>query len=146
MRSIFAATYDCLLLVDPVQKCAAVLHLKKQVDESDEIDLNKIAVIDKIAIPGRPEKPTLVLPREVPRRSSATQLGRVALIHAITHIEFNAINLALYVMYRFQDHPAEYYYDWLRVAFEEAQHFSMLRERLQQLSFDYGDFAAHDGL
>ncbi len=146
MRSIFAAAYDCLLLTDPAQKCTAVFHLKELVDESGEVDLNKTAIIDKIAIPGRPEKPKLVLPREVPRRSLATQPGRVALVHAITHIEFNAINLALDAMYRFQDQPVEYYHDWLHVAFEEAQHFSMLRERLKQLGSDYGDFSAHDGL
>jgi len=145
LQSIFHTTHDCLLLTDPAHKCEAVFQLKEQINK-DGIDLNKTNAINHIAIPGRPNKPDLVAPRELPRRSLATKQGRAALIHAITHIEFNAINLALDAVYRFQDLPAEYYYDWLHVAFEEAQHFSMLHERLQQLGYTYGDFDAHNGL
>ncbi len=145
MKSVFHTAHDCLLLTDPAQKCKAVFQLKQEIDNSG-LGLNKTAVINRIEIPGRPDKPNLVPPREVPRRSLVTQQGRAALIHAITHIEFNAINLALDAVYRFQDQPVEYYNDWLQVAFEEAQHFSMLRNRLQQLGYDYGDFDAHNGL
>ena len=145
MKSVFQAAHDCLLLKDPAQKCKAVFQLRQEINNSD-LGLKKTAGIKQIEFPGRPTKPNLVPPREVPRRSLATQQGRAALIHAITHIEFNAINLALDAVYRFQDQPVEYYNDWLRVAFEEAQHFSMLRNRLQQLGYDYGDFDAHNGL
>lgn len=146
MKSVFRAAYDCLLLTDPAQKCKAVSQLSQEINNSNDLGLEKTAGINRIEIPGRPIKPNLVPPREVPRRSLVTEQGRAALIHAITHIEFNAINLALDAVYRFQDQPVEYYNDWLHVAFEEAQHFSMLRNRLQQLGYDYGDFDAHNGL
>lgn len=99
-----------------------------------------------ITVPGRPARPTLVSPLAVERRSMQTREGHAALIHSLAHIEFNAINLALDAAYRFRDLPDAYYGDWLRVAGEEAQHFSLLREHLQGLGFDYGDFTAHDGL
>jgi uncharacterized ferritin-like protein (DUF455 family) len=97
-------------------------------------------------LPGRPALPRLVSPKEVPTRSAFTVEGRAALLHAIAHIEFNAINLALDAVWRFADMPLNYYRDWLRVASEEALHFSLLREHLLSLGFDYGDFDAHDGL
>ncbi len=85
-------------------------------------------------------------PNAVPRRSPATPEGRAALLHAITHIEFNAINLALDAVWRFAGMPVKYYVDWLGVASEEALHFTLLREHLVSLGFDYGSFEAHDGL
>jgi uncharacterized ferritin-like protein (DUF455 family) len=69
-----------------------------------------------------------------------------ALIHAVAHIEFNAINLACDAIYRFRDLPDDYYTDWSRVAAEEAYHFSLLQRRLEQLDYGYGDFPAHNGL
>ena len=98
-------------------------------------------------LPGRPARPRLVPPEQVPRRSPFTAEGRAALLHAIAHIEFNAINLALDAVWRFAGMPDAYYRDWLQVAGEEAHHFSLLREHLRQsLQRDYGDFDAHDGL
>jgi hypothetical protein len=96
-------------------------------------------------VPGRPAQPVLVLPSQVPQRSIATVQGRAALLHALAHIEFNAINLALDALWRFSGMPPAYYTDWLQVAAEEATHFSLLREHLQTLGHDYGDFAGHDG-
>jgi uncharacterized ferritin-like protein (DUF455 family) len=97
-------------------------------------------------LPGRPEKPPLVSAREVPSRTPFTPEGRAALIHSIAHIEFNAINLALDAAFRFTHMPVAFYVDWLRVASEEALHFSLLRGHLLSLGHDYGDFNAHDGL
>lgn len=97
-------------------------------------------------LPGRPPRPRLVPPKDVPTRSPFTPEGRAALLHAIAHIEFNAINLALDAVWRFADMPPEFYRDWLRVASEEALHFTLLREHLLSLGADYGDFDAHDGL
>lgn len=68
------------------------------------------------------------------------------MLHAIVHIEFNAINLALDCVHRFRSLPASFHEGWLQVAAEEALHFGMLRERLRANGFDYGDFDAHDGL
>lgn len=97
-------------------------------------------------LPGRPPRPVLVPPMDVPQRSPFTPEGLAALLHAVCHIEFNAIDLALDAVWRFPDMPPEFYRDWLRVADEEATHFSMLREHLQSLGHDYGDFPAHNGL
>jgi|GEM_PF-526122 len=96
--------------------------------------------------PGRPPRPELVAPRRLAKRALTNAEGRAALIHAVAHIEFNAINLALDAVLRFADMPWEYYADWMRVANEEAYHFSLMRERLRELGYDYGDFPAHDGL
>ncbi|MBC7379661.1 MAG: ferritin-like domain-containing protein [Burkholderiaceae bacterium] len=97
-------------------------------------------------IPGRPPRPDLIHPAKVPKRSPATPEGRAALLHAIAHIEFNAINLALDAVWRFAGMPEAFYLDWLRVAKEEAHHFTLLQEHLQTLGHDYGDFPAHDNL
>ena len=97
-------------------------------------------------LPGRPELPRLVPPKDVPARSPFTTEGRAALLHAITHIEFNAINLALDAVWRFAGMPVAFYRDWLQVANEEALHFTLLREHLRTLGADYGSFDAHDGL
>jgi len=97
-------------------------------------------------LPGRPARPLLVLPEQVPRRTPFTPEGRAALLHAVCHIEFNAINLALDAAWRFAGMPERFYLDWLQVAGEEALHFDLLRTHLRSMGHDYGDFEAHDGL
>lgn len=97
-------------------------------------------------IPGRPASPVLVSPLAVEKRSMRTIEGRAALIHAIAHIEFNAINLALDAVWRFADMPKAYYADWLKVAAEEAYHFHLLQTHLQQIGYQYGDFSGHNSL
>jgi len=99
-----------------------------------------------IGVAGHPEKPLLVSPAKVPRRGLGSEEGRAALIHAVTHIEFNAINLAWDAVYRFRGLPKQYYDDWVRVADEEAYHFELLSKRLKTLGYEYGDFPAHNGL
>lgn len=99
-----------------------------------------------IEAPGRPPRPRLVLPRDVPQRKISTTEGRAALLHAVVHIEFNAINLAWDAVYRFRALPCAYYADWIRIADDEARHFAMLRARLRELGYEYGDFDAHNGL
>lgn len=101
---------------------------------------------DPIAMPGRPASPALVHPRDLPRRGLGTPAGRAAFIHAIAHIEFNAIDLAWDAVYRFRGMPEAYYADWIAVAADEARHFELLRARLRELGHDYGDFDAHNGL
>jgi uncharacterized ferritin-like protein (DUF455 family) len=99
-----------------------------------------------IGMPGRPPRPNLVHPRELPRRGLGSQEGRAAFIHAIAHIELNAIDLAWDAVYRFRGLPAAFYADWVGVAHDESRHFVLLRDRLRELGFDYGDFDAHNGL
>lgn len=98
------------------------------------------------SIPGRPDKPELVSPLSVKRRAMNTPEGRAALLHALVHIEFNAINLALDAIWRFAGMPHAYYSDWLQVAGEEALHFSLLVDHLQDLGYQYGDFPGHNSL
>lgn len=97
-------------------------------------------------LPGRPALPRLVTPAQVPQRSAFTPDGRAALLHAVAHIEFNAINLALDAVWRFAGLPPDYYFDWARVASEEALHFSLVQEHLHMIGSRYGQFDAHDGL
>jgi uncharacterized ferritin-like protein (DUF455 family) len=136
----------CLLLADPDAKIAALNALHADWLKGDVPLPNSNESAQIIDTPGRPDKPPLVSPQMVPRRSAGTREGHAALIHALAHIEFNAINLALDAAYRFRGLPHDYYTDWLQVAQEEAYHFGLLREHLRHLGFDYGSFNAHDGL
>lgn len=97
-------------------------------------------------LPGRPERPILVQPSALKNRAVGTLAGRASLIHALSHIEANAINLALDIVWRFDGMPEAFYRDWLQVAQEEALHFELLEAHLRTLGFAYGDFPAHDGL
>lgn len=131
---------------DPVLKSAGVIALA-QAWEKGDIFLEVNASLTTLQpIPGHPLLPELVSYLSVPRRSMRTEEGRAALIHALTHIEFNAINLALDAIWRFPEMPREYYIDWLKVAAEEARHFSLLSAHLVTKGYAYGDFAAHNGL
>jgi len=142
--SVFTSVGDCLAAGDPAEKIRLTeATLKAWRAGLLSLDSGEVADIGE---PGRPLLPQLVHPREVPRRRLRSPKGRAALIHAIAHIEFNAINLALDAVYRFRDLPRDYYEDWLQVAAEEARHFSLLRTRLRELGHEYGDFTAHDGL
>ena len=133
-----------LCLSDPLAKAVQARALFADLDP-DAID--PAARFDAPdALPGRPALPRLVPPKDVPTRSPFTREGRAALLHAVTHIEFNAINLALDAVWRFDGMPLAFYRDWLRVASEEALHFTLLREHLLTLGCDYGSFDAHDGL
>lgn len=95
---------------------------------------------------GRPQRPQLVAHSRLPRRGLGTPKGRAAFVHAIAHIEFNAINLAWDAVARFAGMPGDYYREWAMVAADEARHFALLAEHLRGLGFVYGDFDAHDGL
>ena len=129
-----------------MSKAAGVRRLA-QMWAVGELTLDVDTVLDATApSPGHPAKPELVSPLAVQRRAMNTPEGRAAMIHALVHIEFNAINLALDALSRFAGMPREYYADWLRVADEEALHFTLLAEHLQTQGYAYGDFSAHNGL
>ena len=136
---------DVLCLADPAAKATQARALFDALGPDPGIDADTVIVAPG-GLPGRPPRPRLVPPKQVPTRSPFTPEGRAALLHAIAHIEFNAINLALDAVWRFPGLPQAYYVDWLRVASEEALHFALLREHLRSLGHDYGDFDAHDGL
>ena len=137
-----------LALAEPVPARKAVLtQALAAAARAGHCQLDPQAVlIGSAGLPGRPALPRLVPAAQVPQRSPFTLSGRAALIHAICHIEFNAINLALDAVWRFAGMPEKYYFDWLQVAGEEALHFSLLHTHLASLGHAYGDFDAHDGL
>ena len=141
-RELRSAALAALAVADPQRKAGAVAALAAQ---PPPVDVDAAPVpID--VLPGRPPRPPLVPPSQVPQRAVGTREGRAALLHALAHIEFNAINLALDAVWRFAGLPADYYHDWLRVAAEEAQHFGLLAAHLSTLGVGYGDLPAHDGL
>jgi len=135
-----------LCLADPEQKAAAALDLQAQAATLSIAPSAPATPPNPSALPGHPERPKLLRHTEVARRSPATAEGRAVLIHAIAHIEFNAINLALDAVWRFDGMPPAYYADWMLVAGEEARHFRLLRDHLRLQGYDYGDFPAHQGL
>jgi uncharacterized ferritin-like protein (DUF455 family) len=144
LAELRCAALAALQCADPLCKVAAVQalwhsHAQRPLDTTG-------VLIEPPGLPGRPERPRLVPPTAVPPRSPFTPAGRAALLHAIAHIEFNAINLALDAIWRFDGLPSDYYLDWLRVAFEESQHHAMLVQHLATLGHAYGDFDGHDGL
>jgi uncharacterized ferritin-like protein (DUF455 family) len=137
---------EVLQLADPAAKAQAAQALLAAL-RAGATTLDAAAVLTApAALPGRPPRPALVPADQVPKRSPFTTAGRAALLHAVCHIEFNAINLALDAVWRFAGLPEAFYRDWLQVAGEEALHFTLLREHLRTLGHDYGDFDAHDGL
>lgn len=137
------AALDWLCEHDACSKAAGVLALGKNLSVLIEPSTQ---FTPTAAIPGRPLKPILVGPLALPKRSMRSIDGRAALIHALAHIEFNAINLALDAIWRFANMPENFYRDWLKVATEEAHHFLLLNAHLQSIGYEYGSFSGHDSL
>lgn len=144
-NDLFSRALDCLLEPIPAQKVTKT-NLLYQDWQVGGVQISASTPVQAIIEPGRPHTPALVAPRALARRSAHTLEGRAALIHALCHIEFNAINLALDAVYRFREMPPAFYVDWLQVAREEAYHFELLAQHLTSLGYVYGDFPAHNGL
>ncbi|MET0052113.1 MAG: ferritin-like domain-containing protein [Candidatus Thiodiazotropha sp.] len=143
--SLHQAARDCLLCASVEQK----LNLSETVAsawEAGELSLSGWEPADDLLDAGHPERPPLVHPQQLPRRRLGSETGRLALIHALAHIEFNAVNLAWDAVQRFPGLPADFYRDWIQVAREEVAHFRLLRDRLREAGAEYGDFPAHNGL
>lgn len=141
--SLFAALAAALASPDVEQKLALTRQL------AADWQAGRLDWRDSTPQPlpcGRPPKPELVPPLRVPQRNPKSPEGRARLLHAIVHIEFTAINLALDHAARFRGLPLQYYGDWIGVAVEEADHFELLHRRLGELGHAYGDFPAHAGL
>lgn len=145
MNTIFTLAESCLFDAAIDHK----LHNTHQAQRLAEAGLLSLAAEGQprpIADTLFPEKPILLMPRDMPRRRFDTQEGKAAFFHALAHIEFMAIYLAWDIVYRFRGLPESFYRDWLRIADEEALHFEMLRGHLLTLGSDYGDLPAHKGL
>lgn len=135
--------HAALMACDPCLKCLATRALHAA--DSSALAASS-GEAQAVPVPGRPERPALVHPAKLARRGLGSDYGRAALIHAIAHIEFNAINLGLDAAYRYRGMPADYYADWLSMAADESRHFEMLNDRLADFGYAYGDFDAHNGL
>ncbi|RMG31243.1 MAG: DUF455 family protein [Gammaproteobacteria bacterium] len=140
-----AAALVCLETADPEEKCRCTETVYAAL-QSGRLAVDPRCRLEVPLRPGRPERPRLVPPARVPRRRPGSRAGRIALIHAVVHIEFNAVNLAWDAVARFPGMPEAFYRDWARVAAEEARHFRLLARRLASLGAAYGDLPAHDGL
>ncbi len=143
---LFEAAQQCLAARDPADK-VALTHRHARAFAAGELAVpDEAPPPEPIRMPGRPDRPLLVHPRDLPRRGLGSPEGRAAFIHAIAHIELNAIDLAWDAVYRYRGLPAQFYADWVAVADDEARHFVLLRDRLRTLGVEYGDFDAHNGL
>ena len=144
-KSLYASAERCLDCADIDEKLALTDTVAREF-AAGTLTLDADAAPRSMPAPGRPARPLLVPARRLPQRGLGSAPGRSALIHAVAHIEFNAVNLAWDAVYRFRGLPPDYYRDWIGVAVDEARHFRLLAARLGQLGHAYGDFDAHDGL
>lgn len=147
MNKLVSELERIILLKDPSEKCLSTQALANDFESIFSAGNGQANTppLD-IPLPGYPEGLRLVAPRELKRRGINAQAGRNVLMHAVAHIEFNAINLALDAAYRFADQPKEYYRDWIGIAADEARHFSLIRDYLNAHNCDYADLPAHNGL
>ncbi len=143
---LHAAAHACLMADDPALKCALTDEAAARFASGVLQPRDDAPAALPIPVPGRPPRPRLVEPRRLPQRGFGSPLGRAAFIHAVAHIEFNAINLAWDAVYRFRGMPQGFYADWVQVAADEARHFRLLEPRLAAHGYHYGDFDAHNGL
>ena len=144
-KNLFESALQCLMIDDPFAKAEEAKSLYRDFG-NNKVVIKPFDTPVTIETPGRPSRTILVHPREVPKRGFKSREGLIRLAHAITHIEFNAINLALDAVYRFRDMPREFYSDWLKIAAEEAKHFILLSDYLQQHGSFYGEYDSHNGL
>ncbi len=131
---------------DPAEKAAAAIDAATAWRNGEVSAIGTASPPDR---PARPQRPRMRPPREMPRRKITTGAkGRVALLHAVAHIELNAIDLAFVIVARFayEEMPRAFHDDWVAVGADEARHFTLLAGRLAELDANYGDLAAHDGL
>ena len=145
-EDVHAAARRCLETRDPALKAALAQTLQHEIGHGRLPVCASQADGEPALRVGRPERPELVAPRALAQRGLGSEAGRAGFLHAIAHIEFNAINLACDAVWRFRGLPPPFYRDWAAVAADEARHFTLLRARLNDLGHDYGDFPAHDGL
>jgi uncharacterized ferritin-like protein (DUF455 family) len=144
--SLFDAARACLDAAFPDEKVALTQTYAAAHARGELLVDPAASAPQSIRMPGRPERPRLVPARDLPQRGIGSPEGRAAFIHAIAHIEFNAIDLAWDAVYRFRGLPVQFYSDWVNVANDESRHFVLLRDRLRDLGHQYGDFDAHNGL
>ena len=144
--NLYTAAQLCLAESDPVTKAAMTRHFAAAFRDGRLKVPAAAPDPEPIRMPGRPERLELVHPSKLPRRGLGSPAGRAAFIHAIAHIELNAIDLAWDAVYRYRGLPSTFASDWVSCADDEARHFGLLRARLLEHGHDYADFPAHNGL
>ena len=144
-RSLSGAACAVLNQSEPADKIALTSEVAALWRQGE---LNRIGGQELAGRPSRPDLPQLLLPRDMPRRRLKGEKGRIALMHAIAHIELNAIDLAWDIVARFhgENMPSAFYDDWITVAEDEARHFELTDEYLRDLGAAYGNLPVHDGL
>jgi uncharacterized ferritin-like protein (DUF455 family) len=145
MQNLYENAKNCFLTQNPIEKAELSADIAGRWfggslswQEGDKAEM--------LLVPGRLDKPEIVMPKDLGKRKLGTEKGRAMLIHSLAHIELTAVNLAWDTIYRYRGMPKEYYSDWVQCAQEEAGHFMMLRNRLRDMGYDYGSFSAHDEL
>jgi len=146
MNADFFTEVRACLCTSDVDEKLRLTHKISALTREGGVTFSKFGKVLPVDANGHPVKPVLVGATQVPKRGFSTIEGRAIMMHAIAHIEFNAINLALDAVQRFPDMPNSFYTDWLSVADEEAYHFELIRTHLRFLGADYGDYPAHNGL
>ncbi len=146
MMELRAQALECLRETSPMLKVAHVAMLANAYEKGQMAVDPGTVFVEPEGLPGRPQRPELVAPRELANRGISTPQGRAALLHSLAHIEFNAINLALDAVWRFAAMPDGFYGDWLNIASDEAYHFCLIKDRVEALGYEYGSFPAHNGL
>ncbi|MFK5986793.1 MAG: ferritin-like domain-containing protein [Pseudomonadota bacterium] len=145
MKNLFQEAGHCLSIADPEAKIAYGMDLVSAWDNGTlEWDCFEAPII--INSPGRLEQPIIVPPKKLKKRGFGSDKQIASLLHALAHIEITAVNLAWDSICRYPDMPKEYYNDWIDTAKDEGEHFLALRQQIQQLGFDYGDFPVHGEL
>jgi uncharacterized ferritin-like protein (DUF455 family) len=154
-RNLYQLTELALLEPNPRRKCELTFALASQwqqsqlsrIDQTQSVEsTDPRSTILALDTPGQPDLPKLVNPRQLKRRSMSSAVGRIGFLQAFAHIEFNAMNIALDAVYRFRPMPMQYVSDWLLVASEEAKHFLLLDDCLNERGSFYGEHDAHRGL
>ena len=145
MENIFILAEYCLHQSDFAKKIETTHHARS-LSKNNKLSFASSEPVSSIAQIKFPKQPQLLNPREMPRRRLNSPTGKAAFFHALAHIEFVAIYLAWDILYRFRNLPEQFYKDWLKIADEEAQHFTLIRQHLLEMGSDYGDLPAHQGL
>lgn len=145
MTTLTEAAVRILTAAQPADKVSLSLEVAADWFEGRITDVGRCPPPER---PNRPEKPEILPPNKMPKRTTGGKVGMVGLLHALAHIEFNAIDLAWDIIARFadQDMPKAFFDDWVQVAKDEAEHFRDLNQLMGEMDAAYGDLPAHDGL
>lgn len=143
--NLFEQAEHCFLCADPLEKMQLTADTAAQF-KAGQLSWDESPIFTDYTDPGRLSRPAIIEPQKLKKYAFKKQIGKAASIHALAHIELTAVNLAWDSVYRYRGLPQQFYQDWVQCAYEESTHFLLLRESLQALGFEYGDFSVHGEL